>query len=1408
MFQLGDIFKIGFSCMNQQPSLEEKLSNQNLPLEDFLKDDEAVSTAKFMGKNAKKYLNSDKIKQLIKLITEEPKEDDQLHGHKYPYVAYEILKLDCPFISKRFVLNEQEYHEEYPGTLDNESEDWGLDLDIENENNEIENDFKKNKIEFDKIYAKIKEDFRNLKNSVNSDTEVLKSKDDDYKDEYKYENNEDNNYEEGNEEYEENKEDNVIDNDKEYNKENLKDNNKDKEIEINNNKDETNLKNENISENKEHDECNKKDEKQEKEDIKENNQIEDNINKNNVNEEKINIKEKNEKLANNKSDEDIKENIKESMNEKKSEETDEKEENKNEEENEIKEESKKDEIKEESKKEEAKEKSKGDTKEEEITEENKEEIKEENKIENKEEENKEEPNKKEYNKEEENKEEKNKEEYNKEEENKIENKEEENKGEENKEEKKEEGKEGKISEVVKEPNEIKEKKENIEILKEEREDSNQIEQNKTEEGNQINKLEEKNNKENTEEGKKENFIPEEKVLKENEENKDIRENKQEINEIQNNKKEDYQKEKDLEINNQEEETNEEINNIIIDKTEEEKEKENTQKNIYSENIENNNNNEEAIDDMERKSLSVEGELDDEINKKKKAEKNNENNEFLDLLLKFVMTDKPELNYVLSGYFVNVILSLLNNYPYKIIKYLYTKRRDALKKIIFHSNQKAFAILSAKLLNLESFFKPSQDSKESINELINENISYRNELIKEIINSINLDGMEQDKGIGIDIEAIFSLISDLINDNTLLAKELIFNDYLCPHLFNILDTDLYANVDNIDQNNFNTRYNIYSLFINLTSKFIKVINTNYSSLIPMDFDFNNLQKKKEELHFNDNIIISFGKILKNNFIAKKPILILEKNSSLIYEGLGALNLHIFDLVKNMFFFMKGLPRQFDLLLIRNNFCQRSIEFFFKYQWNNLYQNKFIEFFNIYLENEERHNELTQFYFNNIKLQNLLINFLEEKIDENNSIFQKIKFEFKSGNKINSGIYPHVIDLIYKIQAYSDMDIFTEEEKNQFSIKNLGEFEFSKDEKSNKIIKKLNISNNLKNILSKDENWNSTFKNKVLPVLRIYEGQLCKKKKIIDDDDLDIKNDFGTNGLMLQQMLNMLKKTTPIKRFSLPISRNDKNSSINVLNRNRNEKSSIREKLLSKGYQSRHIFDEEDDDDKNDKENNNLNGDLNIEDKYEEENEEINKNNKMFNDTNYWELKNDLPENIKKEVDKKTNIIFNYNPITGENEKKDDISEEDELLSIAMGLEQDEKMEKNKKIMYIMPGKLKPINLKTKSNPVQNIFINIANNNKNNIKLEKLRNKKKEIINMFNNEINEENEDEDEEIVKKNGNKEDIIKELKKEEDNENTMNDNNDIEEEAKNKMFNDVNYWKTNENYLSEEEKEDLLNEL
>ena len=1510
MFQFGDLFRGGFGFLNQQPALEDKLSDQNLPLEDFLKDDEAISTIKFMGKNTKKYLNSEKIKKLIKLITEEPKIDDHLHGHKFPYVAFQILKSDCPFIAKRFVLNEQEYHEEYP-----ESPEDDLDMEIENENKEIDFDFKQNKIEFEKIYAQIEENIRNIRKSIDSEKEEKRSKDDYDKDLNKQENN---NYEEEYEEYEEIKEDNVIDdvnqdeNNNETNnlenEEQIKNNeiddiennnieeknnindenneekkdehvdenkkiesieNKEEQIEEKNkeeNHEENNIhideknKEENIEKKDEQIEENNKEEIQEKNDTNENNndkkEISDNdkteeINNNDLvqeNKENINIEEKNEEtniennditkentenkkeiVENNEISKEIKEEKteinkeNENIYEEKKDELKNNEENKNESEKEIKDELKEEKINEEIT-EEIKNENKNETKEEiksELNNDVKEinEIKEQNeeqkKVEKQEEEKSHEEAKDEQYKENiENSEEKTnteskdlKNENLNSEESEIKNdteKSEEKEEKEEKDEKEKEEREENIENEKKEGKKVKEEKDVKEEVNEEKEEKEEVNEEKEEKETKIVKEEkEEVNEEKQETEKKDVKIDN----KENEkDSQNIPENNSNIKEELNVQEKKEIKEKDTEIN-QEEEPNEEINNIIIDSTDDEKDKQNNSSNDQENgNIDNIDN----IDYDQENSLSVEGELDDEIkkknNKKKKVYKNSENNEYFDLLLNFVMTDKPELNYVLSGYFANVIITLLNTYPYKIIKYLYTKRRDALKKILFHSNQKAFAILSSKLLNIESYMKPSSEQNNEINEFVTENIPYRNELIKEIFNSINLDGLNPNppssekkeenfqKNEGFDIEAIFSLISGLIDENNLIAKELMYNNHLCPHLFDILDTDLYSEVENkenFDENKFNMRYNIYGLFIDLTSKFINIVNSAYSSYIPMDFNFQNLLKPKTDLQFNDNIIISFGKILQNNFLAKKPVFTVEKMSNIKYEGLGSLNLKIFDLVKNMFFFMRVLPKQFDLLLIRNNFCERSVEYFFKYQWNNIYQNKFVDFFNLYLNYEYKHEELTQFYFNHLKLQDLLMNFIEEKPQDNknNSMTQKMKFEFKNGNKIKSGIYPHVIDLIYKINAHSGIDIFSQDEIKKFKIINLGEFEFSKDEKSNKLLKLLAIKDKLKEIFSKDEKWISIFKSKILPVLKQYEGQLCPKKPF-EDDYSDIKNDFGSNNLLLQQMLNVIKRSNPLKRTSLPISRNDKNSSNNSnLSKDKKDKFSIREKLLSKGYKSRHIFDDDDDGDKEEKI-----SEVNY--KKNNNEEELDEKDKMFNDSNYWETKNELPEKVKKEVDKKTNIIFNYNPITGENEKNNEISEEDELLSIAMGLEQNEKMEKNKQIMYMLPGRLKPINLKTKSNPVQNIFINI-NKNKNN-KLEKIRNKKKEIINLFENE-NEEHENEEENVIKK--------EEETLEENNINKIEENNKEIEDDKDKMFNDVYYWK-HKDLVKDEEMEELIKEL
>ena len=87
-----------------------------------------------------------------------------------------------------------------------------------------------------------------------------------------------------------------------------------------------------------------------------------------------------------------------------------------------------------------------------------------------------------------------------------------------------------------------------------------------------------------------------------------------------------------------------------------------------------------------------------------------------------MNDKVELNYVLSGYFTDVMLSLIDKYPSQMLKYLYTMRKDAIKKIVYHSNQKALSLLCQKLLNIESFnfvYQPDNSLKNLISESAND-----------------------------------------------------------------------------------------------------------------------------------------------------------------------------------------------------------------------------------------------------------------------------------------------------------------------------------------------------------------------------------------------------------------------------------------------------------------------------------------------------------------------------------------------------------------------------------------------------------------------------------------------------------------------------------------------------------------
>lgn len=111
-----------FPGLKAPTQLEGKLVDTEYNLEEYLKDEEAIQCYKDMGANTKKYFNKDKIKQLIKYITIEPEEDDHLKGHKFPYVASEMLKNSSDEIMDLFVMTDEEYNNKYKKVNQEKSE--------------------------------------------------------------------------------------------------------------------------------------------------------------------------------------------------------------------------------------------------------------------------------------------------------------------------------------------------------------------------------------------------------------------------------------------------------------------------------------------------------------------------------------------------------------------------------------------------------------------------------------------------------------------------------------------------------------------------------------------------------------------------------------------------------------------------------------------------------------------------------------------------------------------------------------------------------------------------------------------------------------------------------------------------------------------------------------------------------------------------------------------------------------------------------------------------------------------------------------------------------------------------------------------------------------------------------------
>lgn len=338
-------------------------------------------------------------------------------------------------------------------------------------------------------------------------------------------------------------------------------------------------------------------------------------------------------------------------------------------------------------------------------------------------------------------------------------------------------------------------------------------------------------------------------------------------------------------------------------------------------------------------------------------------------------------------------------------------------------------------------------------------------------------------------------------------------------------------------------------------------------------------------------------------------------------------------------------------------KKSISFYFKYQLNNIFQLNFNKLITLFLENESEHQGLSNYLFNEIKFHQILIDFINEGKDEKNKNeiidsekvksddikdtsnineesekdkskdneeekkMYKNRFCYRSGREIKSCVYAHVIELIYKIQAKSGAKIFEKEEKIKLDINDIGYFEFVKDENSDNNYFAIQYSQKLNDVLKLSTEWNNTFENKVLPLIRKYESKLCSEEPIKEVEPPKVENNMKG---MLMNLLNIISSTEKRKIIEAKCRTNSTNN-------------------------------------KNDKE----------------------ENNNGYSDVNFWEVNSSISPELKAKINqnqKQKADVGNGDTPSEESEKKeenknieknDNDDEELELLGIAMEAEKKEK-----------------------------------------------------------------------------------------------------------------------------------------
>ena len=151
-------------------------------------------------------------------------------------------------------------------------------------------------------------------------------------------------------------------------------------------------------------------------------------------------------------------------------------------------------------------------------------------------------------------------------------------------------------------------------------------------------------------------------------------------------------------------------------------------------------------------------------------------------------------------------------------------------------------------------------------------------------------------------------------------------------------------------------------------------------------------------------------------------------------------------------MEEKPLEFDKIIIYTNFFEKSIGYLFKYQLNNIYQIEFLKFFKLYLNKETEHSLLRDNLFKEMKLHEILVDYISndentvQKPRKENKIEDKNKKEEIKKNNIEEN---KIINNTNDKKEAKQNDEEKSKDKEKENIEKEGE---KKEEKKKKIKKK--------------------------------------------------------------------------------------------------------------------------------------------------------------------------------------------------------------------------------------------------------------------------------------------------------------------------------------------------------------------